>query len=57
MVKSNQISKNENAEQKEIKNCPRLDGEYCLDKEVRLVKRQYGAIDGKKSMDQGVMLK
>lgn len=57
MAKPNQIKKNETPEQKEIKNCPRLDGEYCLDGEARLVKKQYGAIDGKNFMDAGIMLK
>lgn len=57
MAKPNQNKKSESLEKKEAKNCPRLDGGYCLDKEACLVKKQYGSIDGEKLMDAGIMLK
>ena len=57
MIKSNQIGKNQSSEKREVKNCLCLDGSYCMDEDACLVKEQYGVIDGKDSMDAGVMLK
>ena len=42
--------------EKPEENCSRLDQNCCLDGGAVLVKKQYGNMDGRGAMDQGIML-
>lgn len=42
--------------EKQAENCSRLDENCCLDGGAVLVKKQYGKMDDRRAMDQGMML-
>jgi hypothetical protein len=56
MVETKQNKKIKNSQEPKTENCPRLDSGCYLDGQSSLVKKQYGAIDSKSVMDQGIML-